>query len=72
MVSLLWQDVAPGIWRAEIGGREALSPASVADAQPRLEALRALGEPGFPLDPALTTAETAGARTVTCLSWGTL
>jgi alpha-glucosidase (family GH31 glycosyl hydrolase) len=67
MIPLTWSQVAPGIWRAAVGSPEQLSPLLASGAQPRMEALRAMGHEPFPLDAGLIGAEVGPCRNVVCL-----
>ncbi len=67
MTQLTWTAVAPGCWRAEVGPAETLTPLSVVGAKPRVEALQAMGEVPFPLEPEAIVAEHVHGRTVVCL-----
>lgn len=67
MTQLAWTPVAPGCWRARVGPPETLTPLSVVGAKPRVEALQAMGDAPFPLEPDATWAEHVHGRTVVCL-----
>lgn len=48
-VSMTWQAVAPGVWKATIGIPESIDLLKAADVEPRDAALKKLGEQKFPL-----------------------
>ncbi|PPL03567.1 glycoside hydrolase family 31 protein [Parapedobacter indicus] len=43
-----WQQVAPGVWKGIVGTPDQISPLSVAEIKPRIEALTSLGNLPFP------------------------
>jgi len=43
-----WKQVAPGVWKANVGKPEKISPLSIAEIKPQFEALQRLGSPVFP------------------------
>lgn len=45
---LSWKKEAPGIWKAVVGVPENVTPLSVADIQPKIQALSKLGHAAFP------------------------
>jgi alpha-glucosidase (family GH31 glycosyl hydrolase) len=45
-----WKQVAPGVWKADVGKPEKISPFGVAEIKPKMEALQRLGTPSFPAD----------------------
>lgn len=60
MEELVWQKVAPGIWKASIGKKE-LAPLDYAN-PPKTEAIAALGDPDFPLEKALILGQLTPLR----------
>ena len=46
--ALQWSQVAPGVWRGQVGKRDLPTLTSVAEGVPQLDALRALGAVGTP------------------------
>ncbi|MCE5345582.1 MAG: DUF5110 domain-containing protein [Bacteroidales bacterium] len=44
-----WKEVAPGVWKTIIGNPDQFDLLKAAGVQPNLEALKKLGNPGFPL-----------------------
>lgn len=61
MEQLNWEKVAPGIWKASLGEKE-LAPLSFTDS-PKVDALKELGDPIFPLEKALTRGDHTKSRT---------
>ncbi len=64
METPLWSSLAPGVWRFQAGEPESLTPLSLLNFPPRIEALNALGEVGFPPSLASPELETVGCNTV--------
>lgn len=64
METPLWSSLAPGVWRFQAGEPESLTPLSLLNFPPRIEALEALGEAAFPPSLANPELETVGRNTV--------
>ena len=62
-----WQMQAPGVWATPIGEIESLDPLSLIGAEPRLDALRALGDACLPQAVESMTAATTPRQTVITL-----
>ncbi len=58
-----WEEVAPGVWKGTIGIPDAITPLSVAQINPRLEALAALGNAPFPAQLYESAADTDDRNT---------
>jgi alpha-glucosidase (family GH31 glycosyl hydrolase) len=48
--SIMWMDAAPGVWRATVGSPQQMTPLSLMEVSPRLEALERLPVTEFPLN----------------------
>ncbi len=69
-MKLNWTEIAPGVWQCVIRQAPTFTPLSLITAQPRTDALAAMGSPPFPLDPDAITASAEQCRTVACLPLG--
>jgi alpha-glucosidase (family GH31 glycosyl hydrolase) len=58
-----WKQVAPGVWKADVGKPERISPLSVAEIKPKIEALQHLGTPSFPADLKESVGELTDGKT---------
>jgi alpha-glucosidase (family GH31 glycosyl hydrolase) len=57
-----WKQVAPGIWKANVGIPELISPLMVAGIQPQTDALERLGRPAFPSELQASQSELADGK----------
>ena len=62
--SLQWQQVAAGVWKAVAGVPEKISPLSIANIQPNIDALSKLGKPAFPVNLQQSVNEIFDAKTL--------
>jgi len=60
---LEWMQVAPGVWKAEVGEAESIKPLRVAGVEPRTDALQQLGQPVFPSQLDKSAGETLDGKT---------
>lgn len=58
-----WRQVAPGVWKADVGNVEKISPLGVAGVKPAVEALKKLGSPSFPTWLAESKSELSDGKT---------
>lgn len=59
-----WQQVAPGVWKAEAGVPEKISPLGIAGIRPDIAALSKLGSPAFPENLQRSVNEIFDAKTL--------
>lgn len=67
MASIVWDEVAPGVWRATIGEPEPFTPRAVVGCEPALAGLSELPRAPFPLPPDSVSAEVGPRRMVVYL-----
>jgi alpha-D-xyloside xylohydrolase len=61
--SPVWTEVAPGVWRTEIGNPEAFNLFQAADIRPNIEGIAAIGKSAFPFEKADVVASVIGGQT---------
>jgi len=70
MEQLTWNEIAPGVWSAQIGATDSMTFRELAGAPPRVDAMKEMGEAKFPFDASATHGQVIGTRTSVRLPLG--
>ncbi len=65
-----WQEIAPGVWSAQIGSIESLTFREMAGGEPKVDAMKAMGKVTFPFEQRLARGQVVGQRTSVRLPLG--
>lgn len=70
MAVLEWDEIAPGVWSAQIGQKEGLTFRDFAGGAPKVKAMEAMGNVKFPFEQKQSRGQVVGQRTSVRLPLG--